>query len=125
MTASPQNIDSLKREHQNRVAAVQAFIELKYYKRIDSLNTTLISIKTLENQQLRHSIEYYKKAYNQCDGTTVPLLNSKIAIKDEEIVDLKLKNKKEKAKKIGLGIGLPLVGTACFIGGFYLSKLLR
>lgn len=125
MTASQQNTDSLKRDHQNKVAAVQAFIELRYYKKIDTLNNIIITIKTLENESLRRSRDYYYEAYNKCDGTTIPLLFNKIKLKDEEISDLRILNKKEKVKKIGLSIGLPLIGVGSFIGGFYLSKALK
>lgn len=113
MTASPQNIDSLKKEHQNKVAAVQAFIELKFYKRIDSVNLRLLDFRESQVKALDHSLGYYKAAYEQCDGTTVPALKQNLLIKDEQLDLIKKQSKKDKARAFGKGFGVGMgVGVA-------------
>lgn len=102
--------DSVKIAYKHQVAAVQAFIELRYYKRLDSVNTRLLDFRESQIRLLEHSLEYYKGAYRQCDEVTVPSLKDGNRLRDEKIVEIFNNQKKEKSKAFGKGFGIG-IGT--------------
>lgn len=100
--------DSVKISYEHQKLALKAFIELRYYKRIDSANIRLLDFRQSQIKSLEHSLEYYKGAYKQCDEVTVPNLKEGNRLRDEKFEELKKTLKKDKSKSFwkGFGIGM-------------------
>jgi len=105
--------DSVTIAYKHQVAAVKAFIELRYYKRLDSVNIRLLDFRQSQVEALDHSLNYYKSAYRQCDSVTVPSLKQSLKIKDEKIAVILEDQRKQKARAFGKGFGIGVgVGVA-------------
>ena len=116
LIASQENTDSLKRDYENNVAAVQAFIELRYFKQLDSVNTRLLEYRKSQFEASQHSLNYYMNAFKQCDEVTVPELKKGIKLRDEKFNELNKTLKKEKSQAFGKGFGIGFgTGSATII----------
>lgn len=98
----------------HQLAATKAFIELRYYKQLDSVNIRLLDFRKSQFEASQHALNYYMEAYKKCDETTVPELNKSIALRDEKFNELKKTLKKEKSKAFGKGFGVG-IGTGVVV----------
>lgn len=106
--------DSVKISYEHQKLALKAFIELRYYKRIDSVNVRLLDFRESQIKSLEHSLNYYKQAYKQCDEVTVKSLKDRNKLRDEKIMEIYNNQKKEKSKAFGKGFGIG-IGTGVIL----------
>lgn len=114
-------LDSIKIPYKNLIAANQAFIYLKYYRRESGLCQ-----ERLHNKDI--VIQYYERAYKKCNQedsineliitNKTAQLNTAFNLYQEE----KKERKKKQASTIGLAVLTPVVAVLSFVLGFYLHR---
>jgi hypothetical protein len=113
--------DSVKIHYRHLVAATQAFVYLKYYRKESGLCQ-----ERLHNKDI--VIQFYERGYNKCkqqDSINELIITNKTAQLNTAF-NLYQQEKKERKKKqaatIGLAVITPVVAVLSFILGFYIHR---
>lgn len=121
----PINQDSVIIAYKHLIKANQAFLEVKYWRKIDSIYIEQLSSKD-------RSINLYRKSismYQSLDSSNIQKIES-LKIQKNEFEDMyknyKADYRTEKRKKmmlsIATGVGIPVAAIAGFILGWQLAK---
>ena len=113
--------DSVRIAYKEMVAATKAFIELRYYKKLEGLCGERIHYKDViiaDNEYIIRNLE----AKNAQNDTIITALKDKVDNYELLYLDYKQESKRAKREKMGLAITLPLAVIASFMFGYYLHK---